>query len=73
MCVCVCRRVSVAIAIVKRLVLPFYVEGGRCTNFLYHYLFIIIIIIIIVVVAAATAAAVVLRKISLQNLYMFLS
>ena len=69
---CVCRRVSFDISIVKRLVLPFYVEGGRCTNFLYHYLF-IIIIIIVVVVAAATAAAVVLRKISLQNLYMFLS
>ena len=36
-CVCVGWCVSVAIAIVKRPVLPLYVEGGRRTNFLYHY------------------------------------
>ena len=43
--VCVCARVrvcvggcvSVAIAIVKRSVLPVYVEVGRCANFLYYY------------------------------------
>ena len=46
-CVCVCVRVvawvcegvdvSVAIAIVKRPVLPLDVEGGRSRNFLYYY------------------------------------
>ena len=41
-CVCVCGAcvrgcVSVAIAIVKRPVLPLYVEEGHCRNFLYYY------------------------------------
>ena len=36
--VCVGGCVSVAIAIVKRPVLPLYVEDGRCTNFLYDFI-----------------------------------
>ena len=38
-CVCVCTCVGwcVSVAIVKRPVLPLYVEDGLCTNFLHHY------------------------------------
>ena len=42
-CVSVNRCVSVASAIVKRPVLPLYVEDGRCTNFFYIVIIIIII------------------------------
>ena len=38
-----CRCVTVASVVVKRPVLPLYVEDGRCTNFP-HYLFYFFII-----------------------------
>ena len=36
-CACVGGCVSVASAIVRRPVLPLYVEDGRCTDFLYYH------------------------------------
>ena len=41
-CVRVGRCVSVVIAIVKRPVLPLYVEDGRCTNLSYYFFLLIL-------------------------------